>query len=337
MRALDPTPRGDVTAVVFTIGEPYLPRALASLERQSLPPAAIVRVEHVSPFHRAFNAGVARVRTDFFVHVDADMILDPTALADLRACMAPGIAVAVGGLRDPLRGSIVGVKLYRTDALAGRPCPDSISPAVDLVRAMTDAGWCTAHALNHRPERPECWHTFGEHRPDYAPAYTFSKFRILGARYRHWRNGPSLRRMFGALQRSGHPAAPMAQAAAAIGVFWNESRDALGAAPAAGDELARCQRLLAGSGGHPAALLEGGATPAAAFVAAYRDGCAIVAADEAPAFRRRFDALAAKPTPAAWAGLVGLCRAITVPAFDPIRAADDAHSLAELFPGGVVA
>ena len=85
MRALDPTPRGDVTAVVFTIGEPYLPRALASLERQSLPPAAIVRVEHVSPFHRAFNAGVARVRTDFFVHVDADIILDPTALADLVA------------------------------------------------------------------------------------------------------------------------------------------------------------------------------------------------------------------------------------------------------------
>lgn len=336
MRPLELTPRGDVTAVVFTIGEPFLRRALASLERQTLPPAEVVRVEHVSPFHRAFNAGAARVRTAFFVHVDADMILDPTALAALRACMAPGIAVAIGGLRDPLRGSIVGVKLYRTAAVAAQACPDSISPAVDLLRAMTDAGWRTAHALNHRPERRDCWHTFGEHQPDYAPAYTFAKFRILGARYRHWRNGPSLRRMFGVLQRSGHPAAPIAQAAAAIGVFWTESRDALRAAPLAPRELARCQRLLAGGAGPPAAPWEAHATPAEAFVAAYRAGCAMVAAAAAPAFRQRFDGLAAETTPNAWAALIGLCRAIAVPAFDRRRAAADADALAALFPGGII-
>jgi hypothetical protein len=53
----------DVTAVVLSMGEPYVARALESVRNQTLPVADIVRVEHVSPFCRASTkarAGCAR-------------------------------------------------------------------------------------------------------------------------------------------------------------------------------------------------------------------------------------------------------------------------------------
>lgn len=326
-------PTRDVTAVVLSIGEPFVARALDSLDRQTQPPVDVVRVEGVSPFHRALNAGIAEVRTEFFAHVDADMVLDPTALADLRACAAPGIGVVVGGLRDALRGSIVGLKLYRTACAAAQPCPDSITPAVDLVDAIRARGWLTAHALNYRPGRRALWHTFGEHAPEYTPLYTFTKFRILGARYRRWRNGPSLRRMFRLLHDSGHPAAPMAQAAAAIGVYWEESRDALRPCEPS-DECARLQRLLAGPAPSPPPALPVAADPRRAFLDDYRAGCELARAGAAADFHARFAALAAAATFPAWAALVGLCRGALAPAIDPARAAADFQSLAALFPDG---
>ena len=39
----------DVTAVVLSIGEPFVGRALASLEHQTEPPAAVVRIDGVTP------------------------------------------------------------------------------------------------------------------------------------------------------------------------------------------------------------------------------------------------------------------------------------------------
>lgn len=323
----------DVTAVLLTIGEPFLARARASIERQTQPPADVVVVAGVTPFHRAFNAGAARVRTAFFAHVDADMVLDPTALADLRAGMAPGIGLVVGGLRDPLRGSIVGLKLYRTACATAQPCPDSISPAVDLARAICARGWMTAHALAYRPGPRALWHTFGEHRPDYTPLYTFTKFRLLGARYRRWRNGPGLRRMMALLRDSGHPAAPIALAGAAVGVFWAESRDALRpCAPSA--ELDRLAPLLAVE---PAAAPIAGALaadPRQAFLDHYAAGCAMAGAGAAGAFRARFDALAAAPSFQAWVALLGLCRGALAPAVEPAHAAAALRALADVLADG---
>jgi hypothetical protein len=324
----------DVTAVVLSIGEPFVGRALASLEHQTEPPAAVVRIDGVTPFHRAFNAGMAKVRTDHFVHVDADMVLDPTALADLRACMAPGIGVVVGGLRDPLRGSIVGVKLYRTESTAGVSCPDSITPAVDFVTAIRDHGWLTAHAITARPGPRALWHTFGEHQPDYSPPYTFAKFRILGARYRHWRTGASLRRMFGILRESRHPGARFAQAGTATGLYWAESRDAL-RPTAPSDAFALFERLLTAPPGPAPDALGTALTPRAAFVEHYRLGCTMRSDGEDGRLRSHFEALAAQPTTAAWTGLIGLCRGIGAPDFAPETAAADYDVLAALFPNGL--
>lgn len=91
----------DVTAVVLSIGEPYTERALASLRRQTLTAAETIVVRDVSPFHCALNKGAAQVRTPFFLHVDADMVLDENCIAALRPLMTDRVGMVQGRLRDP--------------------------------------------------------------------------------------------------------------------------------------------------------------------------------------------------------------------------------------------
>ena len=63
----------DITAVVLSTGEAYTDRAIASVQRQTLPVADTVVVRGVSPFHRALNRGAAQVRTPFFAQVDVGL------------------------------------------------------------------------------------------------------------------------------------------------------------------------------------------------------------------------------------------------------------------------
>src|SRR5688500_11923456 len=102
----------DVTALVLSIGEDTTERAIASVQRQTLAVAETIIVRGISPFHRAFNHGARRIRTPFFMQVDADMILDETCVADLRRAMVDGVGMVVGHLCDPMLGRIVGIKLF---------------------------------------------------------------------------------------------------------------------------------------------------------------------------------------------------------------------------------
>ena len=214
----------DVTALVLSIGEPYTERALASVRCQTVAMADTIITRNEVPFHAAFNQGVTRVRTPFFIQVDADMILDTTCVESLRAAMAPTIGIVGGFLRDPLLGRIVGVKLYRTDCIRETPFPSSVSPDTDAIKRLHARGWAAARAL--------CWdsqHTFGRHEPDYTPPYTYAKFLVTGARHHYRRNGNATRALFRRLCRSAHPLAPLAMAALAHGLFLDSSGDLLDA------------------------------------------------------------------------------------------------------------
>ena len=322
----------DVTAVLFTIGEPYTGRARNSIEQQTMRPRHVVVMRGVAPFHHAMNTAAAQVHTEFILHVDADMVLDPTCLADLRACMADRIAIAIGGLRDPLRGSIVGVRLYRTACIVARPWPNSIAPAVDFVDRIRGDGWMTAHALRYRDGSAALWHTFGEHRPDYTPLYTFTKFRILGARYRHWRNGDGLRRMFRVLARSAHSAALIAQIGAAHGLFWNMEKDAL--RPYERDpEFALLEALIGEDTGGCADLrVSHSAAVREVFIESYRTGCALRQARAYAGVQQLAAALNAQESILSWVALVGVCHGLFAMHDDPESAQRDFATLAELLP-----
>jgi len=221
----------DVSAVVLSLGEPFTPRAIASLAAQTLPPHQVILVENVSPFFRAMNAAVPQVTTPFFVQVDADMILDPTCIASLRSAVREDTGISVGWLRDPLLGQVVGVKLFRTECFRHASFTDSISPDTDFIAAIRRRSWKTEFL--RRPDtgpaaRPP---TFGEHRPDYTPPYTFRKHLLEGRRYRYRGARPGLRWRVARLEESTHELAPLAQIALAHGFFLPGEHDDLKPGP----------------------------------------------------------------------------------------------------------
>lgn len=217
----------DVSAVVLTIGETFTPRALASLTAQTLPPREVIIVEHFSPFFRAMNEAATRVTTPFFVQVDADMILDPTCLEALRAGVGEDTGITVGELRDPLLGQVVGVKLFRTECFRQAAFPDSITPDTDFGAEIGRRGWKTRYLGRPDDRAGAPPRTFGEHRPEYTPTYTYRKHLLEGCRLRYRGAREGLRWRFERLEASGHPLARFAQVALAHGFFLPMERDGL--------------------------------------------------------------------------------------------------------------
>ncbi len=217
----------DVTAVILTIGESTTQRAIESVKGQSLRPYDIIVIDHVSPFHRAMTHAIEKVRSTFFVQVDADMILDRQCFAHLRQCMDPQVGLVVGHLRDPLIQRVVGIKMYRTACLQRVTFQDSISPDTDVQKAIVAQGWSSVRALNYSRSEPWSWHTFGQHQPDYTPHYTFSKFLLEGRRHRYRDHLQGFKNHLARLQKSNMDVALIGQVALARGLLSEELGDGL--------------------------------------------------------------------------------------------------------------
>lgn len=326
----------DVTALVLTIGEDYTDRAIASVRRQTLPAAETIVVRGVSPFHRAFNSGAGRVRTTFFIQVDADMILDDTCIEDLRDGMADRVALVVGHLRDPLSGRVVGIKLFRTQCFTHVKLRDSVSSETDVTDDLQRQGWTTVYALKYGATSPAEMHTFGEHRPDYSPRYTFCKYLREGMKARYRKAGGGLRAKFQRLHASGHRAAMIAVIAAAQGIFVKEERDIHTpcapseefefleqflnvqrvdeSPPASEDDLVR-QDLRAG------------------FKRAYALAICLRRRLAASDFTAHVRQLSQADDLASWVALVGLCHGVFVEEYREAEAEEALAALGELLPG----
>jgi hypothetical protein len=203
----------DVSAILLTVGESTTAQARASLLAQTLPPVEIHEISNVAPFQVAFNAGVARVETPFFLQVDADMILDPDCLERLRTLMTDRLGVLIGGLRDPLQGTVQGVKLFRTAYCRSVAVPDTITCETDHLKGLS------AHDLESRFLGRKT--SFGSHRVDLDDAnYQFERFRLMGLKITRrpmwWNVGFRMTNL--ALSRQ-HPIAPTAAAALLFGLF----------------------------------------------------------------------------------------------------------------------
>jgi len=185
-----------------------------------------VDIEGVSPFHRALNEAARRMTSPFFVQVDADMILDRDCFAELRGAVRSDTGIVVGELRDPMAGHTVGVKLFRKACFADAQASDSVSPDTDFGRAIRRRGWKTVYAS--RPAGAfQATRTFGEHRPDYTPPYTWRKFLLEGGRLRYRGAQGGLRSRIARLESSRHPQARLALLALYRGFFRAGDHDGL--------------------------------------------------------------------------------------------------------------
>lgn len=321
----------DVTALVLTLGEDYTERAIASVRRQSLPAAEIIVVRGISPFHRAFNSAVSRVRTEFFIQVDADMILDDTCVEKLRDFVSDGVGSVVGHLRDPLLGRIVGVKLFRTQCFHHVNLRDSLSSETDFVGDSLKKGWTTIYARKYLG----VWGTFGEHCPDYNPHYTFCKFVRDGAKARYRKAGRGLRRVFRRLQMSGHTAATIAAIAAAHGIFINGQHDLHGPLTQS-EEFELLERFLMTpeKGEDPPALPENllRRNLGNGFKRSYQLGIQLRRHYALSTFMTRMRQLQQRHSIASWVALVGLCHGLFVDEYDDAEAEEAFALLRDLLP-----
>jgi glycosyltransferase involved in cell wall biosynthesis len=324
----------DVTAVVLTTGEATTEDAIASLGRQSLPVAEIVTVRDVRPFHRALNQGAMAVSTPYFVQVDADMVLDAGCVAALRAGMGKTTGVTVGHLRDPLLGDIVGVKLYRTQCFSEVGFRDTISPDTQFAEDLAAAGWSTRFVGGHGSGPSRSYGTLGEHRPDYAPAYTYRKHLMEGQRYRHRNAIGGFRGHLRRLELSDHPVALIAQVALARGFFRRTDVDALGL-EAGNDEYARLAEFLNAAPMANKGLPQPGRTPLrSAFVEWFALGDSAFASGDGAAFRSYMQALNDDPAAVpAWPLKLSLCQGLFPPAGE-IGGAEQAFAFLEPYLAG---
>jgi glycosyltransferase involved in cell wall biosynthesis len=246
------------------------------------------------------------------------MVLDPGCLTALREAMDGDVGLAVGDLRDPMLGQVVGIKLFRTECVRRIAMRDTISPDTDLVSDFGRAGWRTVF-LGHGGRAPGVARpTYGEHRPDYTPAYTYQKFLLEGRRCRYRRAYGALWWRFNTLDARAReePAwariAMTAQIATAIGFFRRDLRDGL--KPVSDDsQRDRLFRILdSGVRDDEVAMqlppVEGLSSLGDVFRRHVAAGAALAAADAGETFRETFAALrGSRSNTRAVAARLGLC------------------------------
>jgi glycosyltransferase involved in cell wall biosynthesis len=217
----------DVTGLVLSIGEKTTKRAIQSLERQTVPPSDIVLVENVSPFHKAMNEGVSRIKTPFFIQCDADMVLDPDCIETMQNFIKEDIAVYIVYLSDDLLGKIQAVKMFRTECTREVGFPNTISPDTDCINQLYEAGWKYVFVKRNRSKFGHIPDLLGSHKPEYTPIYTFEKFKLEGSRIKYRGVFQEFAACLTKLKNSKHPMATIALIGLCHGIFLEERVDNL--------------------------------------------------------------------------------------------------------------
>jgi len=304
------------------------------LRDQTLQPKETIVIRDTRPFHRAMNAGAARVTTPFFVQVDADMILDSDCIATMRSAIRDNTGLVFAHLRDRLIGEVVGVKLYRTSCFAAGGLSDSISPDTDFGHEIARAGWKTVELGRSRFNRWRWPTTLGTHDPCYTPDYAFTKHLMLGRRYRYRRDVGAILWHFGRLETSVHPLAMLAEVALANGIFLDLSHDVLGII----DSTRKAEALeyfLASHRDEPIPRLSLRGSPEEIFEAGYRMGNALMGAASATSLRKIVREL--NPTrwnTRAWIAKVGIYRGLIAETVEIARIRIDFSILRDFIAGG---
>lgn len=168
--------RKTISAYVITIGEPTLNACLHHLKKQTRKLDVIDVVENMPGYANARNEVHRRVETDYFLPVDADMLLHPRCVDLLfsRTEKREKVFDVVGRLHDPLLGSIMGIHLLRTEYVKHVIYEDTI---------VGDATFMDG--LSEKFEKIILNHVVGLHRPDYGnPVQLYHKFTLEGEKIR---------------------------------------------------------------------------------------------------------------------------------------------------------
>lgn len=146
-----------------------MPDCLASLERQTLRPAKIEKVENVTPLSKAFAERLRKARTKYYIQVDADMVLHRHCVETLYNMMQrnPKCFLAKGLLRDDIIGKIGFIKLWNREAIGDTKVRDVIGCDRDFEKRLKEKGF-----VEERIER-----ILGHHINTFDRKSTFFKYK----------------------------------------------------------------------------------------------------------------------------------------------------------------
>lgn len=133
-----------LTVFLISSGEPSREACRRRLEAQDCT-FSLDEIVDVSPMDRAFQEMLDRCTTELYVQVDADMLLEPSAIRNLVEAIdreRPEVAVYCGWLwGDSEERPILGVKIYRHAITRRFPYASSLSCEVPQLEAMRGAGY----------------------------------------------------------------------------------------------------------------------------------------------------------------------------------------------------
>ena len=209
-----------ISGLVLSVGEKTTKESIKRLEAQTIPVKRIILIKDVRSWAKAFSLGLSKVHTEFFINCDADMLLYPDCIERLLKYMRSDVGLVVGRLKDPLYGTVLGIRLFRTESLKSlRPSEKSVIPDTDLFNGMQKVGWKKVYADKDNLLDGTKAEVVGLHCPEYTPIYTYKKFKMLGIRIAKRGNLKSLYLHWNPLKRNSHPMAKVALVALSTGLF----------------------------------------------------------------------------------------------------------------------
>lgn len=69
-----------IEALIISCCEPQLERCINSINKQTIKFSNITHIENIIPEHLAFNTGIEKIKDDWFMKIDGDMVLYENAL-----------------------------------------------------------------------------------------------------------------------------------------------------------------------------------------------------------------------------------------------------------------
>jgi len=133
-----------VTAFVLTIDDPAFPYCLKALASQSYKKFKVEVIKHFRPVSAADQEMINRCGTEYFIKVDEDMILYPTAIEKMEKIMeaAPqDVGMICFYLYDKDREqNIQGIKIFRTSHVKGLMVQNVRASDMDLLEQMDRKG-----------------------------------------------------------------------------------------------------------------------------------------------------------------------------------------------------
>lgn len=178
----------DVTVFVTTIGdEQNFEECISHLKAQSVR-TVIEIIDHVAPLSAALQEMHHRCRTDYYVQVDEDMILQPHAIETLGTWIrsAPErVALICAPLWDcDAELPIYGVKIYRTSIVRQFPYDENV---LSCERRQLEQIQAAGYEVDRRPvtDRSTC---LGEHGKHYTPETIFKRWQLCFQKHHRLHN-----------------------------------------------------------------------------------------------------------------------------------------------------